>query len=101
MRHFMIHDETDDRGYPFDSDLHNMTDDGGPLIPDPSRWTGPGWRDNLGEMDTFDASPVEPEGRVEPESRRSIQPIASPRSRLVPLCRHCGNTMAPAGPRTF
>jgi hypothetical protein len=93
MQYFMIHDETADGGYPFDSDLHNMTDDGCPLIPDPSRWTDPDWKDNLGEMDTFDASPVEPEGRVEPEAGQSSLPIDSPRSRML-RCRHCGNTVA-------
>jgi hypothetical protein len=43
-----------DGGYPFDSDLHQMSDDGGPIGPDPARWADPDWRDNLGEMDTFE-----------------------------------------------
>jgi hypothetical protein len=57
-----------DGGYPADSDLHQMTDDGCPLGPDPARWADPEWRDdpaegsaggqdNLGELDTFDAHP--------------------------------------------
>jgi hypothetical protein len=87
MRHLMIHDERADGGYPFDSDLHNMTDDGCPLIPDPTRWTDPDWRDTLGEMDTFEAPPIEP------ESGPSIQPIAAPLSRVL-HCRFCGNTQA-------
>ena len=51
-----------DGGYPVDSDLHQMTDDGCPLSPDPNRWADVDWRDldtadgrdNLGELDTFD-----------------------------------------------
>lgn len=42
-----------DGGYPVDSDLHQMSDDGGPVGPDPARWGDPEWRDNLGENDTF------------------------------------------------
>jgi hypothetical protein len=30
-----------------------MSDDGGPVGPDPARWSDPEWRDNLGELDTF------------------------------------------------
>jgi hypothetical protein len=41
-------------GYPVDSDLHQMSDDGRPNSPDPARWADPDWRDNLGEWDTFD-----------------------------------------------
>jgi hypothetical protein len=63
-----------------------MADDGCPLIPDPTRWVDPIWRDNLGELDTFDDLLVETVGQ-------STQPIASPRSRLL-RCRHCGNTEA-------
>jgi len=43
-----------DGGYPADSDLHQMSDDGCPNSPDPARWADPDWRDNLGEWDTFD-----------------------------------------------
>lgn len=35
-----------DGGYPADSDLHRMTDDGAPLSPDPIRWADPRWGDN-------------------------------------------------------
>lgn len=34
-----------DGGYPADSDLHRMSDDGGPVGPDPARWADPGWQD--------------------------------------------------------
>jgi hypothetical protein len=44
-----------DGGYPIDSDLHQMTDDGGPQTPDPARWSDPDWRDNIGDQDTFAA----------------------------------------------
>ena len=60
-----------DGGYPADSDLHQMSDDGCPLSPDPARWADPewrddpaegetpgeGWRDNLGVWDTFGDAP--------------------------------------------
>lgn len=57
-----------DGGYPVDSDLHQMSDDGCPLGPDPARWADIEWRDdpaegaagghdNLGELDTFDGDP--------------------------------------------
>lgn len=36
---------TRDGGYPADSDLHRMADDGGPLSSDPARWTDPAWCD--------------------------------------------------------
>jgi len=49
-----------DGGYPLDSDLHQMTDDGGPLVPDPARWADPDWRDDPGGRDTF-ADEVRPE----------------------------------------
>lgn len=90
MRHFMIHEETADGGYPIDSDLHNMTDDGCPLTPDPSRWIDHDWKDNLGDMDTFDAKKEE---QVKPESEQSSKPIASLRWRML-RCHHCGNTVA-------
>ena len=32
MRHLLIHDRIIDGGYPLDSDLHNMADDGCPLV---------------------------------------------------------------------
>jgi hypothetical protein len=41
-----------DGGYPLDSDLHQMTDDGGPPAPDPARWTDPDWRDDPEGPDT-------------------------------------------------
>ena len=54
MRRLMTRDPPADGGYPLDSDLHQMTDDGGPHGPDPARWADPDWRDNLGERRTFD-----------------------------------------------
>jgi hypothetical protein len=42
-----------DGGYPLDQQLHEMSDDGGPVGPDPARWGDPVWQDHLGEMDTF------------------------------------------------
>src|SRR5438477_688737 len=63
MPRLMTPDPPADGGYPFDSDLHQMTDDGGPLAPDPARWADPDWRDNLGERDTF-----ADEARLEPRS---------------------------------
>jgi hypothetical protein len=53
MRRFMASDPPADGGFPFDCDLHQMTDDGCPLVPDPARWADEDWRDNLGERDTF------------------------------------------------
>lgn len=35
-----------DGGYPTDADLHRMSDDGGPVGPDPARWVDPVWRDD-------------------------------------------------------
>ena len=46
-----------DGGYPPDNDLHNMTDDGCPLTPDPARWADDDWNDNLGESDTSGGPP--------------------------------------------
>jgi len=43
-----------DGGYPVDSDLHQMSDEGCPHSPDPARWADPDWRDNLGEWDAPD-----------------------------------------------
>lgn len=43
-----------DGGYPADSDLHQMSDDGCPNGPNPARWADPDWRDNLGEWDPVD-----------------------------------------------
>ena len=40
-------DPPTDGGYPADTDLHQMTDDGGPLTPDPARWDDPTWRDAM------------------------------------------------------
>ena len=53
MRPFTTRGPPADSGYPTDRDLHQMTDDGGPVGPDPARWADPVWRDNLGEWDTF------------------------------------------------
>ena len=54
MRRFTTRGPPADGGYPLDSDLHQMTDDGGPHFPDPARWADHDWRDTLGEMDTFE-----------------------------------------------
>lgn len=35
-----------DGGFAADSDLHQMTDDGCPLSPDPTRWVDADWRDS-------------------------------------------------------
>ena len=52
----------DDGGYPADSDLHQMSDDGGPVGPDPARWSDPTWRDDAddGDMDVGPAVFPEP-----------------------------------------
>ncbi len=42
-----------DNGHPTDGDLHQMTDDGCPLTPDPAQWGDDDWRDNIGSCDTF------------------------------------------------
>ncbi len=54
MRDSTPRDPPADGGYPLDSDLHQMSDDGGPVGPDPARWTDPGWRDSLEDRDTFE-----------------------------------------------
>ena len=53
MERFTTPGRPADGGYPLDSDLHRMTDDGGSHTPDPARWADPDWRDNFGEWDTF------------------------------------------------
>jgi len=61
MPRLMTRDPTADGGYPFDSDLHQMTDDGGPPAPDPARWADPDWRDAPGERGTsadWDWTPI-------------------------------------------
>jgi hypothetical protein len=92
MRQLMIQDRKADGGYPLDSDLHNMTDDGCPLYPDPSRWVDADGRDNLGERDTFGEPP---ESLAVPAdlARRQSGPTAAPRSRLLG-CHKCGRTEA-------
>jgi hypothetical protein len=60
----------DDGGYPRDGDLHQMRDDGGPVGPDPARGSDAGWRDNLGELDTFDDSPPAPAPDLRPATHR-------------------------------
>ena len=52
MRQLMIKDGTADGSYPLDSDLHNMTDDGCPLTPDPMRWSDWDYRDSAEECPT-------------------------------------------------
>jgi hypothetical protein len=92
MRQLMIHDRTADGGYPLDSDLHNMTDDGCPLYPDPARWADADWRDNLGELDTF-SGPLEGPAVPADLARQPRGRTDSPRSRLL-RCRKCGRTEA-------
>jgi hypothetical protein len=88
----MIQHRTADGGYPIDSDLHNMTDDGCPLIPDPARWADADWRDNLGELDTFDGPTEEP--NVPAELARQPRPPAA----LGRAC--CGAAIAGGSSRT-
>lgn len=92
MRQLMIRDRTADGGYPLDSDLHNMTDDGCPLVPDPARWADADWRDNLGELDSFGRPREGPNGRAN-LARQSRGPTAAPRSRTL-RCSKCGRTEA-------
>jgi hypothetical protein len=92
MQRLIIQDWTADGGYPLDSDLHNMTDDGCPLFPDPARWADADSRDNLGELDTVDDPPGELAGQASP-SRRLREPTSTQRSRLL-RCRICGRTEA-------
>ena len=55
-----------DGGYPLDSDLHQMSDDGGPVGPDPARWADDDWRDDLGDRDaSADWTPIT--ARMPPE----------------------------------
>lgn len=54
MNIFINRSPPTDGGYAVDSDLHQMTDDGCPHGPNPTRWNDPEWRDNFGEWDTFD-----------------------------------------------
>jgi len=91
----MIQDRTADGGYPIDSDLHNMTDDGCPLFPDPARWDDADWRDNLGELDTFDGPTVGPNVPAE-LALQPRPPTPTHRTRLL-RCRVCG-WMEPRSP---
>lgn len=36
-----------DGGYPQDQQLHQMSDDGGPVGPDPARWADPVYRERI------------------------------------------------------
>jgi hypothetical protein len=92
MRQLMIQDRKSDGGYPLDSDLHNMTDDGCPLVPDPARWADADWRDNLGELDTS-SGPLEGPAVPADLARQPRGPTDSLRSRLL-RCRICGRTEA-------
>jgi hypothetical protein len=91
MELFMTNHAKADGGYPLDSDLDQMTDDGCPLVPDPARWSDAAWRDNLGELDTFEGPLA---GRNEPAAlaqRTKSGPSAVGRSRTL-RCRTCGRT---------
>jgi hypothetical protein len=92
MQYVMTQDPMADNGYPIDSDLNTMTDDGCPLFPDPARRADADSRDNLGELDSFDVPPGELAGEASP-SRQPRGTIATPRSRLL-RCRICGRTEA-------
>lgn len=48
-------------GYPIDSDLHQMTDDGCPLTPNPARWSDPEWRDEPDASDETSGSVLQTE----------------------------------------
>ena len=39
-----------DGGNPVDRDLHPMSDDGGPVGPDPARWSDPVWQGDAGQV---------------------------------------------------
>ena len=47
-----------DGGYPADNDLHQMSDDGGPVGPDPARWYDPEWRDDAEEDGDIHVGPA-------------------------------------------
>lgn len=47
-----------DGGYPADRDLHHMSDDGGPVGPDPARWSDLKWRDDADEGGDLHAAPA-------------------------------------------
>jgi hypothetical protein len=69
MHRFMTHDLPADDAYPFESDLHQMADDGCPLAPDPVGWADGDWRDNLGAFDTFEiAVPTSARAASRPEA---------------------------------
>lgn len=70
-----------DGGYPLDRDLHQMSDDSGPVASDPARGSDPDWRDNLGEMDTFD-DPARL--RVPAPDRRAAIPTDGPEPAVPP-----------------
>lgn len=64
MRHPTTTGPPADGGYPADSDLHQMSDDGGPVGPDPARWVDPDWRDPVdGRVATPPASHPPVDGR--------------------------------------
>jgi anti-sigma B factor antagonist len=79
-----------------------MTDDGCPLAPDPTRWSDPDWRDNLGDLDTFDRMPI---GPLLPNSDRAARmavafpkrpssqgsPMKTPRTDQQPKVERSGN----------
>jgi len=87
-----MQDRTADGGFPLDSDLHNMTDDGCPLFPDPARWADPDWRDNLGVLDTFDGPTEEP--NLPAELAIQPRPPTAIRNTRLLLCRDCGRVEA-------
>ena len=82
MRQLITHDRTADGGYPLDSELHQMTDDGCPLIPDPARWADADWRDNLGESDTFEGAAKWKDISVVPKKEPSGSTVTQ-RARLL------------------
>ena len=62
----MIRIPLTDGGYPIDSDLSQMTDDGCPLTPDPARWTDAEYCDT--EVDPVQFEP--PTAPLRPARRR-------------------------------
>jgi hypothetical protein len=59
-----------DGGYPVDSDLDQMTDDGCPLTPDPARWSDPEWRDDPTDGERPPAPTDDPPTPAQPSDSR-------------------------------
>ena len=74
MEHYITRGPPADGGYPVDRDLHQMSDDGGPVGPNPARWSDPVWHCVVGEVrpQMFSAPDV---GTV--NRRRALEPQAA------------------------